>query len=396
MVDDTAQPPIEGLRRHLRIISDFGKLALQPHLDSQELLDAAVHAAVEGTLVERAKIMVYDPTRDDLQILAGVGWAPGVIGMHVSADLRSPAGKALRSIEPVSIEDLPNDPAYDYNEPMRSHAIRSLVNVPIRTEDGPVGVLEIDSQEKIDLGQDAERFLDGLAHFVAIAIARINAERAARSSAAASVTAAAERELLHAELEHRVANDLHGLQATAMLELRRADNEAARQLGERMLQRVDAVIKTHRQLATDADDRQIRIRPFLESLCHSLRTANPIQVSLSAADVSLPMRQAVTLGRLVNEIVTNSIKHAFGEGDAGAISVGFEAGDHATHGCRLLVSDSGRGMGPVRAGGRGLGLISALAAQLEGDVRRDATPGTGGTRYEIAFPCRAVPAATLS
>ena len=69
-----------------------------------------------------------------------------------------------------------------------------------------LGILELDSDERIDLDGDDIDFLRSLAGLLAAALLRVRFEQTAREAAATAVTLAAEREVLHRELDHRVAN----------------------------------------------------------------------------------------------------------------------------------------------------------------------------------------------
>ena len=374
------------LRRQLRAVAEFSQFAAAADLGLAEMLQAACQAACDGSGVTRSKAMVYDPQHDDLVIEAGVGWAPDVIGMHVRADLRAPSGPALRHGQPTVIENLLDEPAFDRVEPLASYGIVSAVNVPIRLHDVPLAVLELDSDTPIRLDADDIHFLQSLAGIVATTIERINVERAARDAAGAAVALAAEREAFSSELDHRVANQLHQMRLALQVELRRHAGDAAREPLARAAAQLDSILRIHRELGQDGAGRTLNARPFLVGLVSDLGRNSPAAIEVTADELALPLHAAVTLGRLVHEIAMNAIKHAFGQRQVGHVRVAFEAG-HGGEPCRLTVADDGLGMGPARAGSRGLKLIDALAAQLGATVRRDQTPGSGGTRYQIEFAC---------
>jgi two-component sensor histidine kinase len=98
--------------------------------------------------------------------------------------------------------------------------------------------------------------------------------------------------------------------------------------------------------------------------------------------VGIPLDRAVPVGLIVNELVTNSVKYAFGE-DSGVINVAFRI-DETIGEAELSVSDNGRGMGPARKGSFGLRLVDSLAGQLGG--RRTTPEVTNGTLTVLTFP----------
>ena len=94
----------------------------------------------------------------------------------------------------------------------------------------------------------------------------------------------------------------------------------------------------------------------------------------------MPLRVAVRLGLIVNELVTNALKHAFG-GEGGRISISFAPG--LAEGA-LTVADNGRGLQPMRPGSLGTGLIESLTRQIGGRLAVDS--GGTGTVATVHFP----------
>lgn len=99
----------------------------------------------------------------------------------------------------------------------------------------------------------------------------------------------------------------------------------------------------------------------------------------------MPLESTIVVGRLVNEIIVNALKHAFPGQTPGLVRIEFNA-DQTRNEAALVVTDYGRGTGPARPGGQGLQLTDALAAQINGSVVQDSPTGTPGTRYTVTFP----------
>ncbi|MDB5407252.1 MAG: hypothetical protein JWL84_2164 [Rhodospirillales bacterium] len=162
--------------------------------DIGELIDAGAASVAEGLSVERSKVLVYRPAHDDLLVEAGVGWDPGVVGhATLSSGMESPPGRAYRTGEAVFIECIFDESDFVYSELLRSHAIVSLVNVPIKAGDFTYGVLEVDSAVRRRFSDDDRNFLISFANFVAAAVQ-------SRQQQAALATAARQREALLKEL----------------------------------------------------------------------------------------------------------------------------------------------------------------------------------------------------
>lgn len=111
-----------------------------------------------------------------------------------------------------------------------------------------------------------------------------------------------------------------------------------------------------------------------------------MRITLEVEPIRLPTDKAVTLSLVVNELVTNSFKHAFGQNDDGTVSVSLRRDDGNT--IILEVSDDGTGSGPDRSdqstpsSGLGQRLIAGMAAQLGGTIEEE---NTSGWKTRISF-----------
>ena len=98
--------PLDKLRRHVRILVDIGRLAGE-NADLTRFLDQAVVQIARAVEIHHVKVLKYRPRSSDLLLIAGVGWKEGAVrSATLSADLRSPPGRAFQTAEPVIIKDL--------------------------------------------------------------------------------------------------------------------------------------------------------------------------------------------------------------------------------------------------------------------------------------------------
>jgi len=165
---------IQSVQQQQAALAEFGIEAFRTD-DLDALLTKAALLAGQGLGVKRAKVLELLPSGDQLLIRAGVGWEPDVVGhATIDADRASPAGYALLTGEPVTSEDLQNDKRFRCPEVLRRHGIRSAVNVIIRGNDGPFGVLEVDSQQTRRFTDDDANFLQSYANLLAAAIDRLS------------------------------------------------------------------------------------------------------------------------------------------------------------------------------------------------------------------------------
>jgi two-component system, sensor histidine kinase PdtaS len=201
----------------------------------------------------------------------------------------------------------------------------------------------------------------------------------------------AEREhaksLLLAELSHRVANNFAVISAVMRQKaIAISDNDAKASLDEAIKQ-LTMMARIHGRLSIGPDDQAfVDCKSFLEGLCEDISSSADGGIKLchlKFAAVSHPLHvsDAVPLGLILNELITNALKHAFPAGSAGQIEVTLDA---IGEGLRLTVSDNGPGVSN-KAHGSGLGhrLVRALARQLNGTVQVNST--ALGTSIVVAF-----------
>ena len=131
---------------------------------------------------------------------------------------------------------------------------------------------------------------------------------------------------------------------------------------------------------------EVNLRDYLLTLIDSIRRTSPEEIGfeteLDAAVIDRDLAQP--LGLIVNEVVSNAVKHAFGERRNGAISISLRmlSPDRA----ELVISDNGLGFTPTgQESGMGSRLIRAFAQQLGNDY---AYARENGTRFAIRFPAK--------
>ena len=255
--------------------------------------------------------------------------------------MRSPPGRALLTREPIRITDIRQTEEFDYSDLLREHGVISLVNVPIAWDGHTYGVLEIDSRSFTDFLDDTIHFLHGFANFLAAAIQRKRQEE--------------EREILFRELQHRIKNSLQIIGALLRIEQRKGDLNGFNRVDEA----VQAISLAYDQLTGSREIKRVRLDRYLGGLCGVIMPnmigPRPVQVASDIEPVSLDFDKAVVLGLITNELVTNSVKHAFSADASGLIRVLF----HVEEGEGILVvEDDGRGTGTGdQASGDGFSVV---------------------------------------
>ncbi len=371
------------LRRHAGILAEFGRMAADSS-DTARLLQLATVQAGRGMGIAHAKVMRHRPEHGDLLIVAGVGWNPGVVG-HVAlgTDIGSAPGQALQTGHPTVVDDLPATPDTRYAPVLREHGIVSALNVLVAVDGAPWGVLEVDSATPRRFDADDIRFLATLADTLGLALhARRDRQDDARE-AAATTRALLDQKTLMVELQHRSRNDFQLVMSLLMLHKRQQTDPQARRGLVHVMDRIAAIGMAHDQLRGDHTRGMIELSDYLTALCGSLnQRREAVTVATDLTPAAMPHERAVPLGLIVNELVTNALKHAFPDERAGTVTVSFRAtpGGEGVLGVR----DDGAGMGPPRPGSLGTELVRRLVQQCGGHLEHEAL--ARGTAVTVRFP----------
>jgi two-component sensor histidine kinase len=196
-----------------------------------------------------------------------------------------------------------------------------------------------------------------------------------------------EKSVLLREVGHRVANNFA---TVASLMRRRSDlvqDVNAKSVLDDAVEQVIVMSRIHNRLRPGDTNVSVDSEEFIlglgDDLQESMARARGLTIECNAVSRPLSLAEAVPLGLILNELVTNAIKYAFPDGRSGTIQVSLE--ECGSQLC-LTVEDSGIGTGP-RAQGTGLGrqLTAELAKQLRG--RLEQVPSAWGSAYRLTFPC---------
>jgi GAF domain-containing protein len=158
------------LRRQLTAFANFTTRSLGETNIESLMIDACLRARA-GMNMTHAKLLEYVPERDRLLLRAGVGWKEGYVGQYqVTPDIETPIGHAFALSEPVPISDYRSEKVYRYPAILKEHGCIASLNVPLRTESGNFGVLEVDHTSTCTFSADDVNFLTGLGNTMARAV----------------------------------------------------------------------------------------------------------------------------------------------------------------------------------------------------------------------------------
>jgi PAS domain S-box-containing protein len=196
-----------------------------------------------------------------------------------------------------------------------------------------------------------------------------------------------EKEILFKEINHRVKNNLQVIDSLLSLQLRQLADPDAREVLQESRNRIQAMALVHEMLYRSETPAKIDFKTYLRQITEHLMSSHGadkrrITLASTIAPVSLGLDTAIPCGLIINELVTNSLKHAFPGGRAGEIAV--ELRVLPENGYSLGVRDNGVGL-PAELRieenrSLGLRLVRMLTEQIRGSLH---VSSDHGARFEI-------------
>jgi len=190
------------------------------------------------------------------------------------------------------------------------------------------------------------------------------------------------------EIDHRTSNNYQTVLALVLAQAKASRDKPVKEALQQVADRIRAIANASRKLAVASEGlEQVRIAEHLQDLCDEIERglARPgVRLDCHYEDLVLGADETVCVSILVNELVTNSLKHAFPDDRQGVIRVSLE---RRSDGIELKVEDDGIGIksaGRNRGTGLGSRLIETFCKQLR--ARHDVISDAGGTRHLIRIP----------
>ena len=199
-----------------------------------------------------------------------------------------------------------------------------------------------------------------------------------------------EKEVLLQEVHHRVKNNMQIISSLFSLQSRHIKDKRALEIFKSSQNRVRSMAIIHERLYQSKDMARVDFAEYAQSLTGHLFSShgiNPgaVKLNLKIKDVFLDLNTAIPCGLIINELVSNSLKHAFPGENNGEIKIAMHPLNK--DGMEVIVSDNGVGL-PKKVDFRktdslGLHLVNLLAEdQLHGDIKLDRARGTS---FHIRF-----------
>lgn len=409
-VEVSARPVnIEGRRYVLSIVRDIterktheteiGRLnrlyAARSHVN-QSIVHATERVALLGevcrSLVEHGGFpMAWVGWRDDLTSVVTPEAEFGDTSAYL-ADIQvrtdetvlgqGPTGTAIRENRTVVSNDFHHDPG---TEPWREAALKAgfmaSIALPIRVSGVARGALTVYAREPGYFGASEIALLEEASADIQFGLENLERETRRQEADKALHASLREKEALLKEVHHRVKNNLQVIMSLLRLEASRSGEAGTRLVLREMQGRIRSMALLHETLYRSGNFARVDLADYLRDLVNQLfrsQSADPsgARLVLDLAPVRLDIDHAIPCGLIVNELVTNALKHGLKDGRTGEVrvSLGVGPGGRVT----IEVGDSGPGL-PAdfearREKSLGLQLVSDLARQLGGEFEIAAQP----------------------
>lgn len=371
---------LEQRIRQQEILSELGVIALQG-ATFDNLLRETARLTAEGLHVQFCKILRHIPEENRLQVVAGVGWDEGIVGVaSVGAELASPAGYALRTGKAVISNHLENEERFRTPDLLVQHGIRRAMNVILQGDGKPFGVLEVDSKSEDEFVEHDLAFLQGAANVLGMAIERERNERHLK-------VALARQQFLVKEMNHRVKNSLTIVVSLLQMQARTATQETAVQL-EETARRVNAIARAHERLYRDNYAESMDLGAYIEEVCRDMDSSVShctVQVEAQRG-IEIKVDNAISVALIIVELITNCAKYAYSANTGGKIWVSIRR--EGDRNILIAVRDEGVGFPDGfdyrKSRGMGMRIVQAFANQLHTTLAfNQRSPGTEVT---LSFP----------
>jgi len=281
------------------------------------------------------------------------------------------AGLVIRDRKPVTVADVRTDPRYHLSRMARQEGMVSMLSVPLMVHERVIGVLNCYTERPHQFSPEQIALFSTFANQTALAI-----ENARLVTNAAVVR----------EMHHRIKNNLQTVAMLLRLQAGDGQSLTARDALHLSISRIQSIAAVHEVLAQEGF-RSVNVKEVAERIArltaqNMLRPDLEVEIAVEGEAIILPSQAATSLALVINELLQNSLEHAFAGLDRGSvrISMGRGPGEFVVEVC-----DDGVGLGAARPASLGLEIVETLVREdLRGKLEFSAD--AVGTRVVIRLP----------
>jgi two-component sensor histidine kinase len=266
---------------------------------------------------------------------------------------------------------------------LRPNDIQSLMDIPVRIEGEMIGVIcfeNVGAPREWTLME--QKFGLVAAQMLSLTIESYNKQKAKQDLE----LSLKEKTILLNEVNHRVKNNLAIVGSLMNLQSDKSKDEYHKHLFIECRNRLDSISMVHELIYKSKDYSQIDFKAYLDQIIDhitgSYKSFEFIKVIKEIQEIHVSVSASIPLALIVNELITNSYKHAFKSRKEGEIIIKLTETDEVVF---LTISDNGQGFDKtnIPKTSMGMDILNGLVAQIDGSC--DLTSNEKGTTYKISF-----------
>jgi len=251
------------------------------------------------------------------------------------------------------------------------------LGVPLNINGKTVGVLVVQSYtEGVRFGEEEKDILKFVSDQVAMAVHRKKAEDQIKASLQ-------EKDVLLKEIHHRVKNNMQVISSLLNLQSRHVADPFVLDMFRESQRRIRSMALIHERLYQSSDLSRVEFSQYIRNLAihlfHSYQVdSSRVRLAMDAEEVFLNINTAIPCGLIVNELISNALKHAFPNGRNGEVAIELHQIEGDRY--RIRVRDNGvgfpEGLDFQQTGTLGMQIISTLVNQIDGRLDYQSQDGT--------------------
>jgi two-component sensor histidine kinase len=374
-------------------------------LDLKPILEEILFAVTVLQRTDMGVLMLYDPERNDLYTVASVGFTDEYINLlgRVPSGMGG-CGMAIAERRRIIIEDTEADPIFaPYIQAARVGGFRAIYSTPLLTRNGDVvGTIATYFRKPHSPPNREVRMVELYAHQAVNILENARLYRKAQEKITERERAESqikesleEKEVLLKEIQHRVKNNLQAISSLLNLQSQHSRGKRSTEKFNEAQNRVQSMALIHEILYQSEDLSRINLGEYIQNLGVYLFQSygvksDDIALKVNVDNISLGVDKAINCGLIINELVSNSLKHAFPRRKKGTIRIALsshnDTGDSTRRSYTLSINDNGVGF-PKDLDFRntkslGLQLVITLVKRIKGAIKLNRN---NGTEFRIVF-----------
>ncbi len=405
--EKVGSPPLEGAeappsRTLPNLDVDYlmkSSLAISAEIELEALLRKIMNVVIEGSGAQHGYLLIEEG--GSLSVRAESHISEKGVVQTLTQRLEDAGGicKAIvryvhRTAERVILADAGQEGAFQDNPEVQGLQLRSVLCLPVVKQSRLVGILYLENRLAGGVfTSERTQMMELLVSQAAIALENARLIEGMKRAEEQVKRSLQEKEALLKEIHHRVKNNLQIISSMLNLQIPFIQDGRAVELFQESQNRVYSMALIHEKLYQSESLARIDLDEYIRSLTANLFQSygvseRAVRLQVAVESLAFDVDTVIPCALIINELVSNSLKHAFAGGfrpEGGPeIRIGLRRQDGGRY--LLTVGDNGvglpEGFGIQSCQSLGLKLVGALARQLKGDLR---VGGGGGTEFTLAF-----------